>query len=1055
MINSNNYTMKTKFNGILTLLLALVVQISFAQDRTISGTVSDETGPLPGVSVLKKGTTSGTETDFDGKYSIKAKTGDVLVFSFVGMKTVEKVVGASNNISFTMEGDNVLEEVVVTGYGTESRETVSSSVTVLSAEDVEGRPTASLVQALQSQSPGLNIATGNGQPGGNSVILLRGINSLSGNSEPLFVIDGVPVDEDNFRSINQNDIASVTVLKDASATAIYGNRATGGVILVTTKKGKAGQKLQIRYSGRSGFTFKQDPNFTLANSRQILEIERLAGVGVGSGAYDDYIASVTGLPVRTAGAAPIPLTDAQIATASQTNTRWQDILLRVGNFTSHDLSFSSGSENINSYTSLGYFDQEGITLRSGLQRMTVRNNTTYKADKFTFNSTIGIGFSRSDFAGGVGTGTGSGSLSNPFIVPFVAKPYLPAYNADGSLNVEGNTDPDDDDGFLNTPYIAQNVARFDTNRTTELRITGSLTADYNFTDKLRGHIGFGVDMIESENFQLQPTNSIRGRNANDENAQFQGSQSQNYNRDTRTISDFRLSYEDTIDEKHNYSVIGITEFLYSQISGFSYAQTGLVPGLEGVGAGFVAGTTTEDPNNDGVDDYFYIPGLGSFKNKVSQFSLVGKATYDYDKIAGFDVTLRRDGSSRFVGDNRFGLFWAVGGFANLTKSLFEPSDIVNDIKLRGSYGITGNDRLLGGYYGGLDVPFDQFNTGGGYNGSVGLFPSQLGNPNIKWEETAKANVGVDFRLLNNRLTGSFDAYINKTTDLFGTNLVTNLTGFTQVPGNIGDMENRGLEAVLNYKIISNENTSWTVNVNGSLNKNEITRLEGVEADANGDIILDPSQRAPEAVGHKFNEFYAVRWAGVNPANGRPLYLDRDGNITEQYDPANRVFTDKSTIPTYQGGFSTSFYHKGFSLDAQFTFAADVYRYNGTLGVAEDPGLIGIINATTNLLDAWQQPGDITGIPSLNSGSTRNLLSDRYLEDASYIRLKNIAIGYELTNSLVKKSPFSSVKLYLQGENLLTWSAWRGFDPEFDPFASNDFFSFPNSRIITLGVDLKL
>ncbi|SNR17088.1 SusC/RagA family TonB-linked outer membrane protein [Tenacibaculum jejuense] len=1052
--------MKTKFNGILTLLLALVVQISFAQDRTISGTVSDETGPLPGVSVLKKGTTSGTETDFDGKYSIKAKTGDVLVFSFVGMKTVEKVVGSSNNISFTMEGDNVLEEVVVTGYGTESRETVSSSVTVLSAEDVEGRPTASLVQALQSQSPGLNISTGNGQPGGNSVILLRGINSLSGNSEPLFIVDGVPVDEDNFRSINQNDIASVSVLKDASATAIYGNRATGGVIVITTKKGKSGQKLQIRYSGRSGFTFKPDPNFSLANSREILEIERIAGVGTGAGNYNPFVGSVTGLPVRTPGSPAIPLTDAQIATASQTNTDWTDILLRVGNFNSHDISLSTGSDNITSYTSLGYFEQEGITLRSKLQRMTVRNNTTYKTDKFTFNSSIGIGFSRSDIAGGIGTGGTSGSLSNPFLGPFVSKPYLPAYNADGSLNVVGDTDPNNSGGFLNTPYIIQNVARFDIDRDTELRITGALSADYNITDKFRAHVGFGLDMIEESRFRLEPTNSIRGSRVSEDvrgnpDAQFTGRQRQDFARDTRMITDLRLSYDDTIGEKHNYSVLGITEFNYAEFNDFGFDQVGLTPGLEGVGAGFVAGNTTEDPDGNGEPDFFYIPTLFSRKFIVSQFSLIGKATYDYDKIAGADFTIRRDGSSRFQGDNRFGIFWSVGGFVNLTKSLFDPSDFVNDIKLRGSYGITGNDRLGGGYYAGLDVPFDQFGAVGGYNGSVGLAPTQLGNRNIKWEETAKANIGVDFRLLQNKLTGSFDVYKNITTDLFAQRPATNLSTFSVINDNVGTMQNQGIEAILNYKLIQNENTVWSVGVNGSYNENLITELNGIEANANGEIILDDTQFSPEAVGHAFNEYYMVRWAGVNPANGSPLYLDRDGNLTEQFSDANRVFTGKSTIPKYQGGFNTSFYHKGFSLDAQFTFAAEVYRNNGTLGVAEDPTLLNIINVTSDLLGAWQQPGDITGIPALNTGSIRNLATTRYLEDASYIRLKNVAIGYELTNSLIKKSPFSSVKLYLQGENLLTWTKWRGFDPEFDPFQANDFFSFPNSRIVTLGVDLKL
>ncbi|WP_298765606.1 TonB-dependent receptor [uncultured Polaribacter sp.] len=1047
--------MKTKFNGFLTLLLALVVQVAFAQKKTITGTVSDSSGSLPGVSVILKGSTSGTETDFDGKYSISAKKGDVLVFRYLGYKTIEKTVANAVVINLTLQEDaSVLDEIVVVGYGTNKKETVSSAVNFLKAEDIENRPTGSLVQAMQAQTPGLNISTANGQPGANSTILLRGVNSLSGNNEPLFIIDGIPVDEDNFRSINQNDIASISILKDASATAIYGNRATGGVIIVTTKRGKAGQKTSVQVTSQSGVNFIPEANFSLTNSKELLRIERDRGVAIGGGRASAWAAEQLGLPF-VAGQVT-PLTDAQIDRIGARNTDWKDHLLRIGSFNNHNISVTGGSEDLTIFTSLGYFEQEGITLRSGLQRMTLRNNTTLKKDRFKLSTNLSVGFSRSDFPGGIGgAGTASGSLSNPFIVPFVGKPYLNPFNADGSLNLFGDPDFANSSGFLNTPYVSLNVAEFDQNRDTEIRLTGGIGMEYDFLDNLKGSVNYGIDHINETNFQLQPTNSIRGNTIfGNEDPAFRGSQNESLDKDTRMNVDVRLAYNDTYNDKHNVSLLALSEFLYSENSGFGFGQTGLIPGLEGTSAGFVSGQTTEDPDGDGADNYFYIPGLFSFKNNVSQFSIVFRGTYDYDGIVGGDFTVRRDGSSRFSEQNRWGTFGAVGAFVNLTKFLIEPSDIINDIKLRGSYGTTGNDRLVNAYYGGLVNPFDLFNTGVGYNGSVGLFPSQIGNRDLKWETAFKANIGLDFRLLDNRLSGAFEVYRNITKDLFLAGRNTLISGFGTISGNLGEMENKGIEANLNYDIFSGQDFKWSIGGNIAYNKNTILELKDVDPDDNGEIILNPGQRSPESVGRSFNSFYVVKWAGVNPANGAPLYLDRDGNITEVYDEANRVFDDRNSLPGIQGGFNTSISYKGFFLDALFSYATDVYRNNGTLGVAEDPTLIGISNVNRTLLDAWKNPGDLTSIPALNTGSTRLLLTDRYIEDASYIRLKNVSFGYQLTKKSLQNTPFDSVRIFAQGENLLTWTKWRGFDPEFDPFANSDFFSFPNGRSVTIGIDLK-
>ncbi|MBL4745580.1 MAG: SusC/RagA family TonB-linked outer membrane protein [Flavobacteriaceae bacterium] len=1042
--------MKKEFNGILTLLLALIVQVTFAQEKQISGTVSDETGPLPGVSVIIKGTTTGAETNFDGVYQITAKPGDVLVFSYIGMDQKSITIGNSNTINVTLTGGNMLDKVVIIGYGKQSRENITSSLTSIDAKSIEGRATASIVQALQAKAPGLNISTSNGQPGGASQILLRGINSISGNVEPLFIMDGIPIDEDNFRSINQADIATITVLKDASATAIYGNRATGGVIIMTSKKGTINQKTTVQYTGKSGYTYAPKPTIKLLNSSQLLTLERLQKVGTGGGKANDYVSEVIGVPSGNA------FTDEQIAQVAKTNVNWADALLRTGTTISHNLSFTSGSENSTSFTSLGYFEQEGITLRSSLQRFNFRNNLTYTKNKFKLSTTFSAGFSRSNLAGGIGTDSASGSLSNPFLTPYLAKPYLSPYNADGSLNIIGNPDYDEAAGFLNTPYVALNTAKLDIDRETEIKILASTNATYNFTDHLSSKISVGIDFTEELSKFIQPTNSIRGSQSN-KDAEFKGAQFEGIRRDTRMNTLAGLTYINTFGDVNNFSISAFSEFLYSEYQEFSYHQVGLIPGLEGTGAGFVPGETTEDPNNDGIKDYYYIPTLGSFKSNVSQFSYFTRLTYNYDNIAGLDLTVRRDASSRFNKTNKWGTFWATGAFWNLKKSVLNESKLISTFKLRASYGLTGNDRVSNKYYDGLSIPFDLYNTGSGYNGSVSLYASQLGNPNLKWETTKKSNIGIDFGLFNQKITGSFDVYSNKTTDVFINRPNTGVSGgFTGIKDNVGSLTNKGLEAQLTYDLINNDKFFWSISANGSYNKNEITSLPGTEADINGNIILNAENRAIVSVGHTYNSYYLVRWAGVNPANGKPLYLDREGNITEEYSLNNRVIMDKSSSPTYQGGFSTSIQYKAFSLDANFSFTADVYRMNGVLALTEDTNLLAFSNMSTTTLNSWKQPGDVTSYPSLKySGGLRLNNTDRYLEDASYIRLKTLAIGYELTETVLKNTLFDSVKIYAQAENLLTWTKWKGMDPEFSPYDTNDFFSYPNSQIFTFGVDIKL
>jgi TonB-linked SusC/RagA family outer membrane protein len=414
--------MKLKLTWLITLFMAFVMQFSFAQEKNITGTVTAATDgfPLPGVNVIVKGTTRGVQTDFVGNYSIKASVGETLVFSFVGMAKAEIKVGSSNTINLSMQEDAAaLDEVVVVAYGTEKASNVTSAIETVKAEDIEQVPNASLDQILQGQAAGLNIQTSSGQPGSSGTVILRGRNSINGNVEPLFIIDGVPVDEDNFRSLNSNDISNVSVLKDASASALYGNRGAGGVIIVTTKTGRKNGGVKVAYRTQYGKSTYNDPGFEVMNSTEFLNFQRDNGIGRGNGLSDAAIAAL----------------------AAQANTDWRTIFFRKGTTNSHEVNITTGSETTTSFNSVGYFEQEGITQRSGIQRFTFRSNVnTSLNDKLDFTSNVTINYSKNDFAQNEGTG----QLDNPFLAPYLALPFVSPYNPDGSLNING------------TPYTTAN-----------------------------------------------------------------------------------------------------------------------------------------------------------------------------------------------------------------------------------------------------------------------------------------------------------------------------------------------------------------------------------------------------------------------------------------------------------------------------------------------------------------------------------------------------------------------------------------------------------------------
>ncbi|GGB76099.1 SusC/RagA family TonB-linked outer membrane protein [Flavobacterium suaedae] len=1024
--------MRSKFTWIMTLLLAFSFTFSYAQEKTITGTVSDPLGPIPGANVFVKGTQIGVQTDIDGKYSINASVGDVLEFSFVGFATQTVPVGQTNVINVTLEEKaKVLEGVVVDKYRNITPVTSASAMATVSVEEVEDRANASIIQNLQGQVAGLNIGTGSGQPGADSTIILRGVGSINGNIEPLFIVDGIPVDEDGFRSISQNDIASYSILKDAAATSIYGNRGANGVIVITTKRGRYNQKLSFRYTTQFGYTKLQNLNMELMNSRELLEFQKANGVGLGAS-----------------------LTDAELdLRARQANTSWKDVFFRTGVTKSHDLSITSGSENSTNFTSLSYFEQDGTFLNTNFKRFTVRNNFAGKSDneKFNYSMNLNINFSRSNGIDGAGS---NAIFFAPFRAALHGLPYLSPYDPDGSITNDGGVVPGDPNSVTPNvvPYVLLNSVNMNTDQEDELKILGSFSADYNFADNLTAAIQLGVDYSAFKLLEILHPNSILGPFQVDQNAEYGGIQSEDATRDFRFNSTVSLNYNNTFAEKHNIDASVFVEYYKAHYDGISFDQFGLDPRLVGTGSGFIDSGIFEDldDNVNTPDTQPYIPSIGSFKVEEGLFSYFANLDYDYDRRFGISATVRRDASFRFVDDNQWGTFWSVGGRWNLeAESFMENSrDVVDMLKLRASFGTSGNQRVNNAQYSILNQYLNLYGAGSGYNGTSSTVPTQIAYRGLRWEEMEQSNIGIDFGFWGNKLSGSIDVYKKLTTDLFQDTPISPINATSSIDTNIGAMQNQGLEVTLKYVVFKND--EWRVSVNGntSYNKNEIRELP-----ASYDGIVFGGGSSALIEGSQINTFYVVKYAGVNPSNGNPLFYTADGGLTETLSDADRVDTGKSIYPVWQGGFGTSVNYKGFEFNTQWSYFADLYRNNLDYAELEETNVVDDgSNRVVSTANAWQQPGDITSVPRVGNpfGAVDYINStDRYLEDASFLRLRNIQLGYTFSDKVLEDLPITGLRFYVQGENLLTFSSWRGWDAE-GGFRSTDRGNYPTPRIYTLG-----
>ncbi|MDP2159709.1 MAG: SusC/RagA family TonB-linked outer membrane protein [Flavobacterium sp.] len=1045
--------MRSKFKWIYTLLLAFFIQFSYAQqEKTITGTVTEGGLPLPGVTVLVKGTTRGTSSDFDGKYSISAKQGEVLEFTFIGLKTQTFTVGASNSINVVMQQDvDVLEGVVLEGYRTSSKATSVSSIATVTAEGIENRPNPNVLSSLQGQVAGANISAFSGQPGTNKIdVIIRGVGSLSASSDPLYVIDGVPLNQAFFRNLNANEIESVSVLKDAAATAIYGNRGSNGVIVITTKKGSFKKSFSVNYSTSYGLTDFRGDNYGLPTAIQHLQLQRrgfddgvapLASSLAVSGSY--FGGAITADPANLEGFA--------------TNTDWQKIFFRTGTTASHDLSFTAGSDNLNNYTSFGYFEQDGITPTTNFKRFTIRSNFSGKStnEKFNYGLNIFGAFSkrqqleqetRGDINNNVLQNPLTGYLNSPrFVSP--------------DLYVSGQQLFDD---FGNpaldlTPLMLLDL--FEKNHApsffNEIKTIITGTASYKLTNDLTFSSTAGVDYAnDKRNFAIGPEAYLSIVRASGAAQPFHGLENITSTSEFSFNYTNRLNYKKTFAEKHTIDASVYSEYLKAHRSVSLQQQIGLNPltWQPGAGTGYIVYNPATQPVS-------YRPTVAASKVDAGMLSVFSSLDYDYDRRFGFAATVRRDGTYRFVDDYKWGTFWSVAGRWNISnESFLSDSNWLSELKLRASYGTTGNqnviargvDQNISPFFIGSQLVRDLNSSQVGYNNSASFGVSSYANRDLRWEETAQWNIGLDFGI-QRRLTGQFDIYNRRTNDLYVSTPISAGNGITTLASNNGAIENRGVELNLKYDIFKDSEFKLSVFGNGAYNRSAFRSLGVLDGD--GDGIFRVGNSFQYRVGGPINEYFLVPYAGVNPANGNLLFIDINGDLTETPTDGDRRSTGKNALPDFQGGFGLNASYKGFFFDALFTYAIGAYKFD-----SDYDGMMDIRNAnffpvSTDLFNAWTPTNTETNVPRLNAANyDAGDISDRFLRSASYLRLRNLTVGYNVPARFLERSSINTIRLRVQAENYFTFTNWKGFDPE--SYVTSQTGYYPTPKILTFGLDVN-
>ncbi|HTE25455.1 SusC/RagA family TonB-linked outer membrane protein [Flavitalea sp.] len=988
-------------------------------ERKVSGKVTGANDtPLSGVSVLVSGTGIGTTTNASGDYSLQvpddAKTLDFSLVGYLGQKIS---INDQLVINVTMQTTATsLGEVVVTGYTNYTRNKSASAAITVGSDKINDVPVATFDQALQGRVAGLTVSAVSGQPGTSSRVILRGIGSIGGNNNVLYVMDGVPIESDFFQSINPGDIESITVLKDASAKAIYGSRGSNGVIVITTKKGKAG-KLSLEYRSQYGVSTLTSTKFDMMNSAQRKMFEEGIGQETGAEAGPFWTYSKLNPDYATMTAAQKQRADDITDSLLGVNTDWRDLFMRDGSFMEQQISASGGNQNIRFYTSLNYFDQQGVVKVSGMKRYTLKNNLDFSYGKFAANINLNIGYSNSTLIQNEG---GSGG-QNPLSAVYYALPYEYPYAPDGKLVTTG-------DGTLYpTLDLREGSDSYErmlnsSKKQDQLKSILGMSLSYTLAKGLVAKTRLGVDYRDLTSEDWINADSYAGTRVTPGRL---GSFGESITRRTSLVSTSGLTYNNIFAEDHELEVTGLFEYLNNKTRAFGYTGYGLDSRLPQTPAAIGAPST-------------YTPTLTGRRTQNSMASWIGLLRYTYNDKYTLNASYRYDGSSTLPEVNRWHGFYSAGlSWEAKKESFLENVDAISNLRFRASYGTTASP-----FPG--DFTYLPTYTQTSYGGVSAIAPAQPGNPNYDWEYGSELNIGFDLGLFKNRVRLTAEYYNRVTSNLFINQPLSATSGFGSLNISSGEMRNRGVEFDLQGDIIKTKDLVWTLGGNMAYNKNEVLDLGGANE-------FEFQYTGIIRVGLPYGAHYAPKWAGVNPDNGDPQYYTPDGQITTTYNAATLSVTDFGTyIPLITGGINTSLTWKDFSFNALFVFNAIVNRYNNEDYFNENPSFITSNQSTRLLYDRWQKPGDNSILPRINA--PRNYTS-RDIQDASYIRLRNINLGYNVPKSVIDKWKFiNGIQINLQAQNLLTWTKWRGFDPE----NGNEYarFSYPAPRTYVVGLNVN-
>lgn len=1041
--------MKFYIRLLMTFLFLSTVEVLYAdvqQEKRVSGTVTSEGEPLPGVSVQVKGASSGTITDLDGKYSIETPANGVLVFRFVGMRTVEHSVHGKSTINVTLEPDSKeLEEVMVVAYATAKKYSFTGAASTVKGEEIAKLQTSSVSRVLEGTVSGVQASASSGQPGTDAEIRIRGIGSINASSAPLYVVDGVPFDG-SVNAINPDDIASMTILKDAASAALYGSRGANGVIIITTKQGKTDSKTTVSIKATLGGSNRAIPDYDRVSTNQYFELywealrnqyakdtENYTPATAATQASKDLVTKLMGdgpNPYGPQYTQPVG-TDGKLLEGARPlwDFDWDDAMQQQALRTELNLNVSGGGKTNQYFFSAGYLNDKGFALESGYQRFNIRSNVTSEMTSWLKG---GVNLSFAHSMQNYPTSSDS-NTSNVITAGRTMPHFYPIYE----MNTDGSYKHDEDGNKI---YDFGSYRPSGSTSNWNLPATLPLNKSERMKDEFSGRTFLEVTFLEglkfktSFNFDLINYNTLNYTNPKIGPAVVTGGGSSRLN--SRTFSwtwNNIATYDKTIGE-HHFNLLAGTESYAYRYDELTASRTKMaLPDMPEL----VVGSQ--------------LTGGSGYRIDYALMGYLTQLLYDYQDKYFFSASFRRDGSSRFAPETRWGNFWSLGTSWRMDREAFmaSTSGWLSALTLKMSYGAQGNDNL-GTYYANKGLYTIVSNLG-----ENGLVSDRLATPNLKWETNLNFNLGVDFSLFNNRFSGSVDFFQRRSKDLLYSRPIAPSLGYGSIDENVGSLKNTGFEMTLNGTVINQNGWVWKLGMNLTHYKNVVTELPLKDMPQSGVNKLQ--------VGRSVYDFYMKEWAGVDPENGDPLwYMDEvvDGQKmpgrtkTSNYALATNYFVNKSSLPKLYGGFNTSLSWKGLDLSAVFAYSIGGYIYNRDITMILHNGSLEGRDWSTEILRRWTPENRNTDVPALSTTSNNwNSTSTRFLQNNSFLRLKNLTLSYTLPKQWISKLALSNVQVFVQGDNLFTIHRNQGLDPE-QGITGITYYRYPAMRTISGGLNVS-